>query len=218
MAERMIIEAEPRQVLGKQVNQLRRDGWIPGVVYGKDVLHVQMETKALRRALRVVGTSQLADLDINGKKRTVLVRDIQQHVTRGDLLHVDFMEVDMKVTLRAQVELVPVGESPLVEEGVGTITFATRSVEIECLPDDLVSEIEVDLSQIQAAEDVIHVRDLTAPEGVTILDDPDTAVARFEYESLEEEEEEAVEELEPAADDVEIIGRGKQEEEEEESV
>lgn len=216
MAERMIIEAEPRQVVGKQVNQLRRDGWIPGVVYGKDVLHVQMEMKALRRALRVVGTTQLADLDINGKKRTVLVRDIQQHVTRGDLLHVDFMEVDMKTTLRAQVELVPVGESPLVEEGVGIITFVTRSVEIECLPDDLVSEIEVDLSQIQTAEDVIHVRDLTVPEGVTILDDPDTAVARFEYESLEEEEE--VEELEPAADEVEIIGRGKHDEEEEESV
>lgn len=218
MAERMIIEAEPREVIGKQVNQLRRSGWIPGVVYGKDVLHVQMEMKALRRALRVVGTSQLADLDISGKKHTVLVRDIQQHVTRGDLLHIDFLEVDMKSTLRANVELVAVGESPLVDEGEGVVIFATRSVEIECLPDNLVSEIEVDLSQIQTAEDVIHVRDLTVPEGVTILDDPDTAVVRFEYESLEEEEEEAVEELEPAADEVEIIGRGKQEEEEEESV
>jgi large subunit ribosomal protein L25 len=211
MAERIIIEATPRDVTGKKVNQLRRQGWVPGVVYGKDVVSVQMETKALRRALRIVGTAHLADLDVNGKKHTVLVRDIQQHATRGDVLHVDFLEVDMKSTLRAEVELVPTGESVPVEEGLGTVTFVTRSVEIECLPDDLVAELPVDLTLIKTPDDLIHVSDLIAPKGVVILDDPETVVARFEYEALEEEEEEV--EAESSADEVEVITRGKQEEE-----
>jgi large subunit ribosomal protein L25 len=212
MADRIIIEAAPREVTGKQVNQLRRSGWVPGVVYGKgNLLNVQMETKALRRALRVVGTSHLADLDVNGKTHTVLVRDIQQHVTRGDVLHVDFLEVDMKSTLRAEVELVPVGEAAPVEAGLGIVTLSVRSVEIECLPDDLVAELPVDLTLIKNPEDVIHLSDLVLPKGITLLDDPTTVLARFEYEGAEEEEE--VGEFEPSADAVEVITRGKQEDE-----
>jgi large subunit ribosomal protein L25 len=212
MAERITIEATPREMTGKRVNQLRREGWVPGVVYGKDVLNVQMETKALRRALRIVGTSHLADLELDGTKHTVLVRDIQQHVTRGDVLHVDFLEVDMKSTLRAEVELVATGEATPVEEGLGTVTFVVRSVEIECLPDDLVAELPVDLALIKTPDDVIRLSDLVLPKGITLLDDPDTVVARFEYEAAEEIEEVAGE-LEPSADAVEVISRGKQEEE-----
>jgi large subunit ribosomal protein L25 len=212
MTERITIEATPRETTGKRVSQLRRDGWVPGVVYGKDMMNVQMETKALRRALRIVGTSHLADLAINGKKRTVLVRDIQQHLTRGDVLHVDFLEVDMKSTLRAEVELVPTGEATPVEEGLGTITFVVRTVVIECLPDDLVAELSVDLSLIKTPDDVIRLSDVVLPHGITLMDDPETVVARFEYEAIEEEEEEV--EAEPSADTVEVITRGKQEEEE----
>ena len=74
MSERIVIEAEPREVIGKQTNKLRRDGWIPGVIYGrKTQASVQMEQKALRRALRVVGTAHLADVSLNGKTHTVLV-------------------------------------------------------------------------------------------------------------------------------------------------
>ena len=74
MSERIVIEAEPRQVIGKQVSQLRREGWIPGVIYGrKEPVSVQMEQKALRRALRTVGTTHLADVKIGGQLRTVLV-------------------------------------------------------------------------------------------------------------------------------------------------
>ena len=78
MSERIVIEAEPREITGKQVNQLRREGWIPGVIYGrKDPVAVQMEQKALRRALRTVGTTHLADVNVGGQLRTVLVREIQ---------------------------------------------------------------------------------------------------------------------------------------------
>ncbi len=212
MSERIVIEAEPREVTGKQVSQLRREGWIPGVIYGrKEPVSVQMEQKALRRALRTVGTTHLADVNVGGQVRTVLVREIQQHATRGDLVHVDFMEVDMKSKLRATAELVGAGMSTPQAEGLGVTTMMLREVDIECLPEDLVAEIEVDLSAIKTADDVIHVRDLTAPKGVEILTDPELVVARFEFAAAEEEAE-GVAEAEGEAD-VEVITKGKKEEE-----
>jgi len=210
MSERIVIEAEPREITGKQVSQLRREGWIPGVIYGrKEPVSVQMEQKALRRALRTVGTTHLADVNVGGQMRTVLVREIQQHATRGDLVHVDFMEVDMKSKLRATAELVGVGMSTPQAQGLGVTTMMLREVDIECLPENLVAEIEVDLSAIQAADDVIHVRDLTAPTGVEILSDPELMVARFEFAASDEEEAGEVE----AEADVEVITKGKKEEE-----
>ncbi len=212
MSERIVIEAEPREVTGKQVSQLRREGWIPGVIYGrKEPVSVQMEQKALRRALRTVGTTHLADVNVGGQVRTVLVREIQQHATRGDLVHVDFMEVDMKSKLRATAELVGAGMSTPQAEGLGVTTMMLREVDIECLPENLVAEIEVDLSAIKTSDDVIHVRDLTAPKGVEILTDPELVVARFEFAAAEEEAE-GVAEAEGEAD-VEVIARGKKEEE-----
>ena len=212
MSERIIIEAEPREITGKQVGQLRRDGWIPGVIYGrKEPVAVQMEQKALRRALRTVGTTHLADVKVGGQLRTVLVREIQQHATRGDLVHIDFMEVDMKSKLRASAELVTVGMAAPEAEGLGVATLMLREVDIECLPDDLVAEIEVDLSAIKTADDTIYVKDITAPKGVEILTDPEQVVARFEFAAAEEVE--LGEETEGGADAVEVISRGKKDEE-----
>ncbi|MEZ4518989.1 MAG: 50S ribosomal protein L25 [Chloroflexota bacterium] len=218
MSERIVIEAEPREVVGKQVSQLRRDGWIPGVVYGKgEPQSIQMERKSLRRALRVVGTTHLADLSVDGSVRPVLVREIQQHLTRGDLIHVDFLAVDMKNTIRMEIELVTVGMAPPEADGLGVVTMPVRAIEIEALPDALVSQIEVDATIIATADDVITVNDIVAPKGVTILSDPELVVARFEYATLatEEEEEEGIEdEFGATAEDVEVISKGKQDEEE----
>lgn len=215
MAERVAINAERRSVTGKKVKQLRREGWIPAVIYGRsDPLHIQLENRELRRVLRDAGMTHLIDVDVAGSRRTVLAREIQRHLTRGELIHVDFLEVDMLVTLTSDAELVPVGQALPAEDGLGVGIVTVRTVEIECLPDALISEIEVDLSRIQTPDDVIYVSDLTVPDGVKILTDSDTAVARFEYTQLEEEEEEEEELFVPAADAVEVVGRGREEEEE----
>lgn len=208
MSERIVIEAEPREIIGKQTNKLRRDGWIPGVIYGRKThTSVQMEQKALRRALRVVGTAHLADLSLNGTTHTVLVREIQQHATRGDIVHVDFLEVDMKTKLRSSAVIVGTGVSAPEAAGLGDVTILTHSVEIECLPDDLVSEIEFNMALIATPDDVVYVKDLVAPKGVEILDDPETVIARFEYVATGDEDlgDGA------SAEDVEIISRGKKE-------
>jgi large subunit ribosomal protein L25 len=212
--ERLSITAEPRSVVGKKVKQLRREGIIPAVIYGqKEPVTIQLENLALRRVLRQAGSTNLVDIALGKKKRTVLVREIQSHVTRGDVLHVDFIEVDMKATITAEAELVAVGQSAPAAEGLGVATLALRSVEIESLPEAVVSEIEVDLTKIETPDDVIYVSDLDAPEGVTILTDPETTVARFEFEKIAEEEEEEEELFVPAADAVEVVGKGKEEEE-----
>lgn len=212
MSDRIVFEAEPRVVTGKQVNALRRSGWIPAVLYGRgSERSIQLEQKALRRALRAAGTTHLADLSVEGKVVPVLVREIQQHPTRGDVLHVDFLEVDMTLSIRSVAELVTTGEALPETQGLGVVTLALREVEIEALPDALVSEIMVDLSRIASGDDMIHVSDLVAPKGVTILTDADTIVARFEYAGGEEAE--MAEEYQQSADAVEVISKGKKEEE-----
>lgn len=218
MSDRVTLTAEPRTVVGKQVKQLRRENIIPAIIYGQqEPINIQLDNRSLRRALRITGTTQLIELDVNGDKRTVLTREIQTHVTRGDLIHIDFMEVDMKATITSEAELVLEGEVNTEVAGLGVITQPQRSVDIECLPDALVSEIAVDVTLIKTVDDSITVADLVVPEGVTILTDPETVVARVEIAQEEEEEEEESEEsfLETsAADDVEVISRGKKEDEE----
>lgn len=211
--ERLVVAAEPRTITGKKVKQLRRDGIVPAIIYGKNEPDsIQIDRKQLRRVLRKTSTSQLIDIEMNGKKRTVLAREIQQHLTRGDILHVDFFEVDMQSTITAEASLVLIGEPGSNTEGLGSVVLSIQSVEIECLPGDLISEIEVDRAGIESPDDVIYVADLPSFEGVTILTDPELTVARFQYTQTEEEAEAAEEDF-TSVEDVEVIDKGKEEEE-----
>ena len=214
MSDRVTIAAEPRTVTGKKVKQIRRQGYVPGIIYGQsEPVNIQMEEIQLNRALRIAGSTQLATVDVEGKEYTVLAREIQQHVVRRNVLHVDFMEVSMTETITSEADLVMVGESPALAIAEGMIAQSMFSVEIECLPDALVSQIEVDVSLIETPGDSIQISDLTIPEGVTVLADEDATVARFQSIRAaleEEEEEEGLEELD--ADAVEVIGEEEEEE------
>ena len=220
MSERAAFTAESRSMTGKKAKKLRRQGIIPAVIYGQGQnLNIQVDNLVLKRVLRDAGTTNLIDISVGKNKHTVLAKDVQVHVTRGDLIHVDFYEVDMTEKLVVEAALVPVGIAAPVNEGLGTTAMIMVSVQIECLPDNLISEIEVDLTKIETPDDVVVVGDLSVPEGVTILAEPDSIVARFDYVQLEEEEEEV--ELEEdllmaaAADEVEVIAKGKQADEDE---
>ncbi len=215
MSDRASMVAEPRAVVGKKVKQLRRNGLIPAVIYGqKEPVNIQIENHLLRRVLRSVGQTNLIDVELGDKTYTVLAREVQQHLTRGDLIHVDFLEVDLKVVVTAEAQLKAVGESVPGSENMGVATLALRAVEIECLPEDLLDEIEVDFSMIKTVDDVITVGDLTLPKGIAMVTDSDIVVARFERFKEEEEEEEEEEDLfMPSADAVEVMKKGKEEDE-----
>lgn len=219
MSERYSIEAQPRNVVGKQAKQLRREGVIPAVIYGQqDALTVQLDNLTLRRVLRHAGATNLIDIKLDGDTRTVLTREVQTHPTRGDLIHVDFYEVNLKVAVMAEAALATIGQSAPEVDGEGVTTQLLYSVEIEALPEALISELEVDLTRIVEPDDIIYVRDLPVPDGVTVLTDPDTVVAKFDYLRDEEEIEEAeglASILEPDAGDVEVVGEEPDEEEEE---
>jgi len=217
MAERVTFEAEQRTVLGKKSSQLRRAGLIPAVVYGQtDPIHIQVDRIPLRRALRQAGSNELIDIDVNGQKLTVLAREIQQHATRGDIIHVDFFEVNMQETIVAEISLVMVGEPASDLRSLGQVTQILHGVEVECLPGDLISEIEFDISHLKSPEDIVFVHEINLPETMTLITDPEATVTSFDYFREEEEEEEEEEDLlfATAADEVEVISRGREDEEE----
>ncbi len=219
MSEREILVAESRSVAEEKAKQLRRQGWIPAVVYGQgENQHVKIENLALSRVLRTAGMTNLIELSVEDSKLTVLAKDIQSHPTRGELIHVDFYEVNMLETIIVEAALIMVGIAAPEADGLGAATLTTHAVEIECLPDNLLSEIEVDMTLIISPEDVITIGDLDVSEDVTILSSSNTVIAAFEFMREEQEEEEEEEELfiTPSADEVEVISKGKQEEEFEE--
>jgi large subunit ribosomal protein L25 len=222
MAKRINLEADKREMVGRSAKQLRRQGWIPAIIYGQGQnLNIQVEDLPLRHVLREAGTTILIDINVDEDNLTVLAKEVQRHPTRGDLIHVDFYEVNMKEKIIVEASLVPIGEAAPSIEGLGTTAILLHSVGIECLPDNLISEIELRIDKIQTPEDMVYVSDLVAPEGVTILNDPEAIVARFEYLQEEIEEEEVEEEellFAPSVDEVEVIGKGKDEDEEEEEI
>lgn len=216
MAERLTINAEKRSVVGKQVKQLRRDGWVPAVIYGQGDNHIiQFDGLELRRVLRHAGTTELIDVQFDGQSKTVLAREIQRHFTRGDVLHLDLYEVNMRETLTIDVPLVSVGELPSEVAALGSVALVVQAVTVECLPADLPSEIEVDMSRITSPDEMIAVKDLVIPSGVTVLTDPETLVTTFDYARTDEVEEEEEEEsmFGASAEDVEVIKKGHQDDE-----
>jgi large subunit ribosomal protein L25 len=212
------LNAEERTVVGKQVRRLRAEGWVPAVLYGAAVESrpLQIPTVEAESIVRRVGTSQLITLHIAGDKKPVqaLVRDLQRDTIRRDLLHLDLYQVEMTQVITVEVPLVLVGESPVVEQGEGILLQGTQTVEIECLPGDLVDAIEVDLSGLVEADQQITVADLAIPSSIRVLSDPEEMVVRIsrleEIPEVEVEEEiEAVAEGEP-----EVVARGRVVEEE----
>jgi large subunit ribosomal protein L25 len=215
---RVELEAKRRSVLGSKVKSLRREGWVPGVIYGHDFESVplQFDKHDLRHVLSQVGGSQLINirLDDADKPEFALLRDVQRDVITGDLLHVDFYRVMMTETITTEIPLLTTGESPVVEQKEGILLYGISEVEVECLPGDLVDALEVDLSDLTEVGQAIMVEDLAVPSGISILTDPDEVIARLvplEEVELERPAVELEEELILAEEleEVEVVGEAE---------
>ena len=208
------LKAEVREATGKHLRPLRRQGYVPAVVYGKGIEadHIQIEAKVLRKVLAQAGTHQLIALQIGSKKpRMTLARDIQLDAIKRSLLHVDFYAVNMKEKVTAEVPLVFVGVSPAVKDLNGILVHGLSEVEIECLPGDLISAIEVNVEGLTELDDMLTVADLTVPSSITILSEPESMVAKVEPPRLEE----VLEEEAPASAEPEVISGTKEKKEDE---
>jgi large subunit ribosomal protein L25 len=219
-AQQVELVAEKRTVLGKKVKRLRGEGWTPGVMYGHgfDPIPLQFETHRLEQLLSQVGGSQIIYVNIEGQEQPemALVREVQRDPIRRDVLHVDFYHVMMTERLTAEIPLMVVGESPVVVEREGILLQGISSVEVECLPGDLVDAIEVDLSELTEIGQGIYVRDLAIPAGIDLLTDPGEMIARLvpleEEEVIEEILEVEEEVLMPEVPEVEVITEAPEEE------
>jgi large subunit ribosomal protein L25 len=184
--------------------RLRRQGLVPGVVYqpGRPSLALSLPDRDLRKALQE-GRTGVIDLVIgDDAPRPVLVKDWQLDAIRGDVMHVDFQEVDLTQEIEAPVPVTVVGNSVGVRDG-GVLDQPLREVVVSALPDALPDHLAADVTEL-AIGDSMTVADLSAPEGVVIVTDPETVVASVVAPSAvvveePEELEEGVEGVEPAA-------------------
>jgi large subunit ribosomal protein L25 len=176
----------------RSARRLRRDGFVPGVIYGGEgePTHFAVDARILRNTLARSGAILEVSID-GGTGEPVLVKDLQRHPVRGDAVHVDLLRVNMAETIHTTVSLELVGaeEAPGAVEG-GVLNQETRELNIEALPGDIPDSIVFDVSKMEMNA-TVTLAELTPPEGVTLLDDPEeTVLATITPPTLEPVEEE----------------------------
>jgi large subunit ribosomal protein L25 len=192
----------------RATRRLRRAGQVPGVLYGGDAepLAFAVDERELRHALAARGA--VVELQLGDTTTPAVLKDAQRHPVRGTTLHVDFLRVRLDVAIHSVVALELLGgeDAPGTKEG-GVLEHVTREVNIEALPTDIPERLELDVSQMQV-NDTLYLSAVSAPSGVTILDDPEeTVVATLTPPKLQAELEALEEELE---EETAVVGEGEE--------
>ncbi len=222
MTEKTIIEAQKRTVKGKQVRQIRRQGFLPGIIYGrigKDQIEpvlIQLDLHEASKTIKKLTGSSLLTVRVEGDEYPVVLREAQKDIIFGTLRHVDFMAVSLTEILQTAVPIELIGEAPAETNFSAVVVTGISELEIECLPQDMPERIEIDASALVDMDSVICVKDLDLPETLVVLSDPDEIIASVTYviveeEEVEEEESELADLLDEEAEP-EVIEKGKKEE------
>jgi len=182
--------AQPREITGKHVARIRREGLVPAVVYGHgvDSESIQVNGREFDHLRRVAGRNALVDLKVaDGRARPVLVHGIQEHPVHRSVLHVDFFVVRMTEELTVDVPVVMTGESEAVEKQGGTLLHMLDTIKVRALPADLPQTLELDISRLVDFDSVLHVSDVPIPERVTLVTEAEEPLARVQAPRIEEE-------------------------------
>lgn len=210
------LKVQPRTVTGKKTKSLRKQDLIPGVVYGHGFKSqsIQVPYLEFEKVYKAAGESSLIDLEIKKEKPIKsLIYDIQYHPLTDKIIHVDFYKIKAGEKITVEVDIKLIGVSPAVKALGGILVSNLSKVEIECLPEDLIHEIEVDISDLIAFADAIRVSNLDVPKSVKILQDPDDVVVHVE--ELKQVEEVAEEVPAEAPEEVEEVSKEEEKKEEE---
>lgn len=194
--------AEKRERVGKgPARQARREGKVPGILYGYgvDPQGIALDAAVLDRFLGTTASTRLLELQVGDETHTVLVKEVQRDPVRGTLLHVDFHRVRLDQEVQAVVPLVVVGEEQRASDG-GIVTPNLHELTVSCLPTQIPAAITVDVSGLSLG-DTVTVAELELPEGVTVVDDPETAVLSIVAPRTEEPAAEEADEAGVEADD-----------------
>ena len=218
--EKVVLSAERRDVIGKQVKAMRRQGKLPAVIYGRhtEPLNISLDAHSASLVLGRLTSSSLVTIALDGQEYPALVREKQRDYIKNRLLHVDFLAVSLTENIRASVSVNFVGVSTAVKDYNAVLVTNLQSLEVECLPTDLPERIDVDISVLARPGDGIRVRDVVVSDKVRLLDDPDTMVAVATFAKVEEEVAvPGAEGVAPAEAEPELaVERGKKEDEGEE--
>jgi len=211
--EKVKIEVTRRTITGKQVGNLRREGKLPGVMYGHnfETTPIVMDFRAASRILHGVSKSQIVNIVLDGKEIGTLVRERQKDYLRNELLHVDFQVVSLTEKIRTKVAIELVGISPAIKDFNGVVVHELEEVDVEGLPGDLPEKLLVDISSLATVGSSILLSALEISDKLTVYKDLDSVVVVITGGAAEIEEEVTEVEAEP-----EIIERGKKEVEDEE--
>ncbi|SRR6056297_432088 len=193
MGEEFNLQAFYRKGEEETPKQTRREGFIPVVLYGPSLdksLSLKVRKGEFEKIYNQAGESSLINLQTEEEKPgKILIKDIQKNPIQGEVTHADFYQVKMDEKIYTEIPLRFVGEARTVKEEGGYLTKNLDSVEVECLPADLVHEIEVDISGLQTFDDDIKVGDIQVPKGIEISTDPEEVVVTTTPPKEEEEEE-----------------------------
>lgn len=212
--EKVVLKAEKRDVVGKQVKALRREGKLPGVIYGRHVepISIALEAHSTGLAMAKLTSSSLVTINLEGTEYPALVRDRQRDYIKGVLTHVDFLAVDLNEKIRTFVGVHYVGVSGAVKDYNGVLVHNLEQLEVECLPTDLPERIDIDISVLARIGDGIRVHDVKISDRVRIVTDGDEMVAVVTLPKDEATDASAIPGAEPTAPEL-SVERGKKEEE-----
>lgn len=191
--ETVNLSAEIRTATGRQAKQLRETGMVPGVLYGRGIenTNISFTKKEFEKVYKEAGSSTIVTLKIEGKTPVkTLIFEPQYDPLTDNIIHVDLYQVNMKEEIHTEIPLVFIGEAPAVKELDGNLITSKDAIEVKCLPDKLVSEIEVDISVLKTFDDSIKVSDLIIPEGIEVITEADETVAMVSEPRSEAEMEE----------------------------
>jgi len=206
--EALTISTQTRKLTGRKTNKLRREGCIPGIVYGPKSKNVSIKIneKDFKDIFRKAGESTLIDLKIDDKEiGKVIINNYQIEPVSDNIIHFDLYQVrmDKKITTRVSIKFI--GESPAIKNESGILVKNHDTLEIKCLPKDLIHNIEIDLSVLKHIDDIIRIKDLKISDEIEIIADLEEAIVNVapprtekEMEELEEKVEEKVEGVESA--------------------
>jgi len=185
------LKAEERKITGRKVARLRKEGTLPANVYGKKIKSqaISVNSKEFLKVFEEAGETGLIELALGKEKRPVLVHNLQMHPVDDSPLHVDFLQVDLKEKVSAEVPVELIGESPAEKQGLGTVVLYLQEVEVEALPTDLPEKFEVDTKALTEVNQAVFVKDLKySKDKVHIKIDGEQILVKVEPPKVVEEE------------------------------
>lgn len=213
--EEIIFEVEKRQEVGKsKVRDLRQKGYIPAIIYGqgKETLPIKVSHKQFMQLVHQHHNieNMIINLRIKDegkqKSKSCLIKEIQYDPVDGDIIHIDFNQVSLTKEIKVNIPVKTKGEPIGVKQEGGSLEHILWEIEVECLPTSIPEYIEVDVSQLKIG-DAIHIKDISFPKGVKVLNDPEAIVVSV---SSPMKEEVVVAEEAPATQEPEVIKEKKE--------